>query len=99
MPSCSQGRNSHVILINLECLRRILSSIGKDKLPKKLFINTCKDNKKFYFFGYCAYLTVNRYFLVIEIYFLPVGHTHGQIDQMFSVFILRKLFLSSCIVY
>ena len=25
-----------------------------------------------------------RYFDRIEVYFLPVGHTHGQIDQMFS---------------
>jgi hypothetical protein len=72
---------------NLECLRRILSSIGKEKLPPKLFIqldNTCKDNKNYYFFRYCAYLVLAGYFVVIEIYFLPVGHTHGQIDQMFS---------------
>jgi hypothetical protein len=27
---------------------------------------------------YCSALEI------IEIYFLPVGHTHGQIDQMFS---------------
>jgi hypothetical protein len=27
-----------------------------------------------------------RYISVIELYFLPVGHTHGQIDQMFSCF-------------
>ena len=25
-----------------------------------------------------------RYFDRVEVYFLPVGHTHGQIDQMFS---------------
>jgi hypothetical protein len=27
-----------------------------------------------------------RYLSTIEIYFLPIGHTHGQIDQMFSCF-------------
>jgi hypothetical protein len=33
------------------------------------------------------YLTVSfRFFETIEIYFLLVGHTHGQIDQMFSCF-------------
>ncbi len=27
-----------------------------------------------------------RYIKVVKIYFLPVGHTHGQIDQLFSVY-------------
>lgn len=29
-------------------------------------------------------MTAFRYVDRIEVYFLPVGHTHGQIDQMFS---------------
>lgn len=85
---------------NLECLRRILDHIGPDNLPETLFIqldNTCKDNKNWIFFSYCAYLVLSGYGISffsllsaisyvkrIEIYFLPVGHTHGQIDQMFS---------------
>ncbi len=32
----------------------------------------------------CHSLSVCRYVKRIEIYFLPVGHTHGQIDQLFS---------------
>jgi hypothetical protein len=63
--------------------------------------NTCKDNKNYKFLLFCAFLLFARYvfehviililfdyrhFSVIEIYFLPVGHTHGQIDQMFSNF-------------
>ncbi len=70
------------------------------KLPKKLYIqmdNTSKDNKNWYFFIYLAYLILAGYLLVvflnflvirhvetIEVYFLPKGHTHGQIDQFFS---------------
>jgi hypothetical protein len=44
---------------NLECLRRILESIGLERLPKKLFIqldNTCKDNKNYKFLLYIAFL-------------------------------------------
>jgi hypothetical protein len=95
---------------NLECLRRILESLGAKSLPKKLYIqldNTCKDNKNYKFLAFCAfllfagfvifffscYISFRRYVSVIEIYFLPKGHTHGQIDQMFSCFsqFLKKL--------
>ena len=85
---------------NLECLRRILEKTGVEKLPRVLYIqldNTAKDNKNFKLLKYLAYLvlagyvSINitirvlfRYFDRVEVYFLPVGHTHGQIDQMFS---------------
>lgn len=49
---------------NLECLRRILEHIGIDNLPDTLFIqldNTCKDNKNWIFFSYCAYLVLSGY--------------------------------------
>jgi hypothetical protein len=62
--------------------------------------NTCKDNKNYKFLLFCGYLLligfVDLFILfhvltfsslrTIEIYFLPKGHTHGQIDQMFSCF-------------
>jgi hypothetical protein len=44
---------------NLECLRRILESIGMQRLPKRLYIqldNTCKDNKNYKFLSYIAFL-------------------------------------------
>jgi len=37
---------------NVECLRRILKYIGKERLPRLLYIqmdNTCKDNKNYIF--------------------------------------------------
>jgi hypothetical protein len=44
---------------------------------------------------HCAFLNIcpSRYCDVIEVYFLPVGHTHGQIDQMFSclAILLKRL--------
>lgn len=71
---------------NLECLRRILEVIGQ--LPKKLFMqldNTCKDNKNWFLFSFLSYLLLAGFITECEVYFLLVGHTHGQIDQMFSV--------------
>jgi hypothetical protein len=80
---------------NLECLRRILEYIGIDNLPETIYIqldNTNKDNKNYIFLSFCAYLiwTILR-IKVIEIYFLMVGHTHAQIDQMFSVLSIEEL--------
>lgn len=49
---------------NLECLRRILEHIGVENLPDTLYIqldNTCKDNKNWIFFSYCAYLVLSGY--------------------------------------
>jgi hypothetical protein len=49
---------------NLECLRRILESVGAKNLPKKLYIqldNTVKDNKNYKFFAFCAFLLFARF--------------------------------------
>jgi len=34
-------------------------------------------------FGFFASLVMKGYFKVVYIYFLPVGHTHIDVDQMF----------------
>ena len=38
--------------------------------------------------AYCNWLLVNGVFHDVQISFLPVGHTHKDIDQMFSTFII-----------
>ena len=56
-------------------------------LPPTLYIlldNTCKQNKSRYFFAYCAWLIYVGTFKKIIVSFLPVGHTHEDIDQLFS---------------
>lgn len=73
---------------NLECLRRILQSIGVDELREIIYIqldNTSKDNKNWFLFTYLAALLIMIPKIKrIYVNFLPIGHTHGQIDQMFS---------------
>lgn len=57
-------------------------------LPPRLFVqmdNTAKDNKNHYLLGFCAMLINESIFQDVEVHFLPVGHTHSDIDQTFSL--------------
>ena len=75
----------------VEIAHRMLDLYLKDapgnKLPPTLWIqldNTCKDNKNRYVFGYAHMLVDSGLFHQVQINFLPVGHTHCDIDQLFS---------------
>ena len=57
-------------------------------LPPRLVIqmdNTAKDNKNHNLLGFASMLLSGGYFQEIEAHFLPVGHTHQEIDQSFSL--------------
>ncbi|KAK3754649.1 hypothetical protein QZH41_010707, partial [Actinostola sp. cb2023] len=61
--------------------------IHRELLPNTLYIqmdNTCKENKNQYVFAFLSYLVETKIFDKIEASFLPVGHTHIDVDQMFS---------------
>jgi len=74
--------------LSVEILQRTLSHLERDRaLPPVFYLqldNTGKDNKNNYFFVYLAWLVFRHIFQRIEVSFLPVGHTHEDIDQMFS---------------
>ena len=62
-------------------------------LPPVLYLqldNTSRENKNNLLFTYLHMLLVKKVFRKIKLGFLIVGHTHDQIDQMFSRF-SRKL--------
>jgi len=46
--------------------------------------NTCKQNKNKYLVGMLAYLVQRGVFKKVLVSFLPKGHTHEDIDQLFS---------------
>lgn len=91
------GATSNVTLTALCKIMRDLSGRSRDEseiprrcaaLPRKLQLqmdNTAKDNKNHYLLGFCAMLLNEGIFQEVEVYFLPVGHTHSEIDQTFSV--------------
>jgi hypothetical protein len=77
--------------LNVECLRMVLDELCEgdwSKLPRTLFLqldNTSKDNKNNYVLSYLAMLVACGIFSDIYVSFLPVGHTHEDVDQYFSV--------------
>lgn len=80
----------------IECLKRILEScffvsvdfFADDRKPHKLYLqldNTTKQNKSSFIFGYLAWLLESDQIIEeVIVSFLPVGHTHEDIDQLFS---------------
>jgi hypothetical protein len=61
-------------------------------LPPILYLqldNTARENKNNLLFSYLHMLIQKKVFKKIKVGFLLVGHTHDQIDQMFSRFSIR----------
>ena len=68
-------------------LELYLNDSPGNRFPPTLWLqldNTCKDNKNRYLFAYAHMLVDMGLFQEVEINFLPVGHTHCDIDQLFS---------------
>lgn len=79
----------HGTNVTIECLHRIFSHIREQEgaLPKILQIqmdNTCKQNKNKFMLGWMYYLVEIGTFDEVRLHFFPVGHTHADVDQMFS---------------
>ena len=93
-----QGHN-----VTIQALYEVLSDIKKEYgvLPPILKLqldNTTKQNKGQYLFGFLAMLVALGHFNEIEVNFLPVGHTHEDIDQFFSRISLRLRCVFVCLV-
>jgi hypothetical protein len=79
----------HGTNIVLESLHRVMVAeyTKKGVLPPHLFLqldNTTKQNKSRFMLGWMAVLVRWGIFRDVVISFLPVGHTHEDIDQFFS---------------
>jgi hypothetical protein len=63
-----------------------LESQNNKPLPKILYLqfDNAADNKNKYVLSYLNHLVHRNIFSQIELSFLPVGHTHEDIDQMWS---------------
>ena len=78
--------------LTIETLHRVLSDIKnarKGQLPQTLYLqldNCTGQNKNNYLMAYLSLLVEWGVFKEIEVGYLPVGHTHEDIDQMFSRF-------------
>jgi hypothetical protein len=81
--------------VTIEILKRVLEDgdivihYCADRQPTTLYLqldNTSKQNKNRYVFAFLAWLVVLGLLTDVLVSFLPVGHTHEDIDQMFSRF-------------
>jgi hypothetical protein len=73
----------------IECLMRILKAVEakRGKLARTLYLqfdNCPRENKNTYLVAFCSWLVQRGVFDMIEMSFLPVGHTHNECDQVAS---------------
>lgn len=73
----------------LETSHRVLNKKKAEcvKLPEILFVqadNCTRENKNRYFMSYFQMLVACGVFVEVQVSFLPIGHTHADIDQAFS---------------
>lgn len=54
--------------------------------------NCPRDNKNNIMFGFLAMLVSFEIFSSVEVCFLPGGHTHEDVDSMFSRFVFQVIF-------
>lgn len=76
---------NHVIEVAHRVLQRKKELMGK--LPPNLFVqvdNCIRENKNRFFFSYFQSLVHLGVFKTVQVSFLPIGHTHADIDQSFS---------------
>jgi hypothetical protein len=84
LPSVKQGSNA-----TIDVLHRVIEDTytTEGRLPPVLMLqldNTTKQCKNKFILGFVGYLVHHRIFSDALLSFLPVGHTHEDIDQFFS---------------
>ena len=78
----------HASNLTINILLEVLTSM-KDKLPPVWYLqmdNCGRENKNRFVLAMCCYLVELGIFQKIKVGFLMVGHTHEDIDQVFSRF-------------
>lgn len=76
--------------VTIEVLQRVLTDLSKESggaLPPRLCLqldNCVRENKNKALMAYLSWLVLRKVFTSVEVSFLPVGHTHEDIDQVWS---------------
>lgn len=87
-PQTNWSKNANVVIsILFHHIRERLKACGKDSRPSTLYLqadNCSGENKNKYMFAFLSLLVSLGIFQEIFLSFLLVGHTHEDIDQLFS---------------
>jgi hypothetical protein len=76
--------------VTIEVLQRVLTDLSNESggpLPETLYLqldNCGRENKNAAVMAYIGWLVNRKIFASVEVSFLPVGHTHEDIDQVWS---------------
>ncbi|WAR30311.1 hypothetical protein MAR_032853, partial [Mya arenaria] len=76
--------------LTIDIILRVLektATANDNRLPPTLFLqadNCVRENKNQYVLGFCELLVKERIFNEVHLSFLPVGHTHEDIDSKFA---------------
>lgn len=93
------GHDANIII---EALQRSLKHVEKQRdLPDMLYLqmdNAANTNKNKYMLGWLALLVKRHVFNEIMLCFLPVGHTHEDIDQV-NKNTYNQGIITMCIIY
>lgn len=76
---------NHIVEVVHRALQRKKEKFGK--LPPTLFVqvdNCIRENKNRYLMAYFQLFVHLGVFKMVQVSFLPIGHTHADIDQTFS---------------
>lgn len=79
-----QGHNTTIQVIHSILVSHLKKHKKLPPILKLQLDNTTKQNKGQYLYGYLNLLVEFGVFEDVEVSFLPVGHTHEDIDQFFS---------------
>jgi len=86
------GGSNWTIQCLLEALSSEASKEGHVNFPRTWFIqmdNCSGENKNKFVFAFLSTLVAKGYFDTIVVSFLPTGHTHEDVDQLFSILAAR----------
>ena len=81
-----QGNNVTIQALH-DCLAAVAKEDGPSRAPHTLFVqvdNTTKQCKGRFLMGWLGYLVLRGVFAEVYASFLPVGHTHEDVDQWFG---------------
>ena len=79
-----QGHNTTINVLHHILVRQLKRHKKLPPILKLQLDNTTKQNKGQFLYGYLDLLVEFGVFENVEVSFLPVGHTHEDIDQFFS---------------
>lgn len=79
------GANFAISILHNHLIKAFARTTDRPPILYLQLDNCWRENKNQYMLGYCHWLIEMHCFEEIYMSFLPVGHTHEDVDQMFSV--------------